>query len=122
MKTIIVAGMSSGGSAAIGMGARLKGINGVLAVAPAPVLELVAPNSPLGKQFLARLSGKRLKFTKARFKGIWSQAQKTIDLIAAGKGDQPAVFSSQNIGGQGWYEFEIKTTPTFFSVMKTPKG
>lgn len=45
-----------------------------------------------------------------------------MKLVAAGKGDEPAVFSGSNINDQGVYNFELSVTPRIYLSYIDPKG
>jgi esterase/lipase len=90
--SIIIAGMSLGGNAALSYGARREGLAGVIALAPAPAIEFVI-----------------------RRPDISESVAKARQMVAQGLGELRAVFKDVNVGGP----FEVTTTAniyvTFFS-------
>ena len=83
----VIAGMSLGGNAALAYGARRAGLKGVIALAPAPPIEFVSRQPQIAKSVHAAEA-----------------------MIAAGRGDQSAVFADINTGRS----FEVTTTANIY--------
>jgi esterase/lipase len=84
---IVILGMSLGGNAALGYGARRPGLRGVIALAPGPRVGLLAERPTIARSL--------------------AEAQ---SLIAAGKGQEKRAFSDFNNGS----EFTVTTTPAIY--------
>jgi esterase/lipase len=84
---IVILGMSLGGNAALGYGARRPGLKGVIALAPASNPDALRERPPIAR-------------------GL-AEAEA---LIAAGKGDEPRSFTDLNNGRQ----IEVMATPKIF--------
>ena len=91
--SIVIAGMSLGGNAALGYGARRDGLLGVIAMAPAPAMEFVSRRPDIGESV-----------AKAR------------QMIAQGLGDLRAVFKDINVGES----FEVTTTANIYMTFLSP--
>lgn len=123
MTTIVIGGMSAGGSSAIGMATRLDEIAGVMAIAPAPAVDVIfANNHPALKKVLANATEKRRIELSAFQKKKLENLEKVTDLIKAGKGNETARFSESNINNQGPYTFDIVTTPNLYFSYIDPNG
>ena len=85
--TIVIAGMSLGGNAALAYGARRPDLKGVIALAPAPSLDRIRLRPEIARSISAAEA-----------------------MVAAGRGDESTVFADVNIGR----DFEVKTTPTIY--------
>jgi dienelactone hydrolase len=84
---VVVAGMSLGGNAALGYGARHGDLKGVIALAPAPAVELMTLRPDVARSV--------------------AEAQA---MIAAGRGDRKASFTDINVGRV----FEVETTANIY--------
>jgi esterase/lipase len=85
---IVIAGMSLGGNAALAYGARREGLKGVVALAPAPAFEFVNRQPDIAKSL--------------------REAQA---MIAAGRGNQTAMFADLGFGRT----FEVETTASIYA-------
>ena len=125
MTTIVIGGMSAGGSSAIGMATKLKGIAGVMAIAPAPPVDFffLKPDHPLVKKMAsANPPKKQRKRGAAARKRIRERINRVKALIASGKGDKKAIFGERNTNNQGMYQFNIETTPNIYFSYIDPEG
>ena len=121
---IILGGMSAGGLSAIGMAALLDGIAGVMAIAPAPTVDLIdgRGDHPALLKLMARMPPAARRRSAAIRNRLWAQTRKAMDLIAAGKGDAKTRFQASNINNQGRYDFDIITTPNIYFSYNDPNG
>jgi esterase/lipase len=85
--TIVILGMSLGGNAALGFGARQPGLKGVITLAPASAPDQLAESPPIGRSLAEAKT-----------------------LIASGKGGEKRAFNDFNNGR----EFTVTTTPTIY--------
>jgi esterase/lipase len=93
--SIVVAGMSLGGNAALAYGARRDGLLGVVALAPAPAVEFI---------------GRRVDIAEG--------LAKARQMIAEGRGDARAAFNDVNTGRT----FEVTTTPNIYVTFLSPQS
>lgn len=89
---IVVAGMSQGGSYAIAYGARHQGLEGIIALAPAPPVDRMAHRPEIRESL-----------------------EKANAMIAAGKGDASDTFTSFNLA-----PFSVKTTAAIYVSFLAP--
>ena len=92
---IVITGMSLGGNAALAYGARRTDLSGIIALAPAPDIELVSRQPAIAKSL--------------------SEAEA---MIADGRGDQSAIFSDINVGRI----FKVKTTANIYVSFLGPNS
>jgi esterase/lipase len=93
--SIVIAGMSLGGNAALGYGARRDSLLGIIAMAPAPAMEFISRRQDIGESV-----------SKAR------------QMIAQGLGDLQAVFKDINSGET----FDVTTTPNIYVTFLSPES
>jgi esterase/lipase len=93
--SIVIAGMSLGGNAALAYGARRDGLAGIIALAPAPAIEFVSRRPDIGESL-----------AKAR------------QMAAQGLGELRAVFKDINVG----QSFEVTTTANIYMSFFSPES
>lgn len=98
-RAIVVAGLSLGGSGALGYGARRSGLAGIIAMAPTP-----------NTHFFINEPGMAEDFARAR------------QLIADGRGDQRTEFTDWTRNNMGYYKFTASATPRIFISFIDPDG
>lgn len=91
--SIVIAGMSLGGNAAVGYGARHEGLKGIIALAPAPAIEFISKLPAIAKSL--------------------AEAQ---SMIATGRGNDKATFADINTGRP----FEVETTAKIYVSFFAP--
>ena len=91
--SIVIAGQSLGGNAALAYGARRDGLLGVIAMAPAPAMEFISRRPDIGESV-----------AKAR------------QMVAQGLGELRAVFKDVNLGEA----FEVATTANIYLTFLSP--
>ena len=93
--SLVVAGMSLGGNAALAYGARRDGLLGVIALAPAPAMEFVSRRPDIGESV-----------AKAR------------QMMTQGLSELRAVFKDVNVGNA----FDVATTPKIYLTFLAPES
>ena len=128
LKKIIVGGMSAGGNTALAYGAYVGDADGIMAVAPAPAVAVMNANpdtfakTPLGKKLIAKTPKKKREQFRRIMRRNNEQVNKAIKLIAAGKGDEPAIFIGSNMKDQGVFHFKLRIMPRIYLSYNDPKG
>lgn len=94
---IIDAGLSTGGSGALGYGAVRGGLAGVIALSPTPD-------------------------THRREAGVADELSRARQLVSAGRGDESTDFTDWTRNRFGHYSFKIHTTPRIYLTFIEPDG